>query len=120
MEVKINLSNLSQAVLSASFCSRGFFTILEREGFAVVGHLILARFHRGSLLHIRFPTPSPSHFPSLSTSISISPSILASILSCLSWLCSSIPGALVLQLLPQIWKHFWQVVKLVGKEHLSC
>ena len=118
MEVKINLSNLSQAVLSASFCSRGFFIRLEREGFAVVGHSILARFHRGSLLHIMFPPPYPSHSPSPSTSTS--PSTLASTLSCLSWPCSGSPGALVLQLLPKIWKHFWQVVKLVGKEHLSC
>ena len=123
MEVKINQSNRNHpAVLSASFCSRGFFIKLAREGFAMVEHLILARFHRGSLLHIRFPTPSPSHSPSISTSTSIftSPSTLAFILNCLSWPCSGNPEGLVLQLLPKIWKHFWQVVKLVGKEHLSC
>ena len=117
MLVKINQSNRSHpAVLSASFCSHGFFTRPGREGFAVVGHSILVRFRIGSLLRIRFLAPSPSHSPSLSTS----PSTLVSTLSWLSWPCSGNPGVLVLQLLPQTWKHFWRVAKLVGKEHLNC
>ena len=84
MEVKINQSNQSHLeVLSEDFCLRGFFIRPGREGFAVVGYLILARFRIGSLLRIRFLDPSLSHFPSISTS----PSTLVATLSWLFWLC---------------------------------
>ena len=84
MEVKINQSNQSHLeVLLADFYSRGFFTKPGREGFAVVGHSILARFRIDSLLRIRFLAPSLSHFPSISTSTST----LVATLSWLFWLC---------------------------------